>query len=234
MSDIPTLDAYGERLATALRRSAPGIRRRRRVATVTALLVPAAGTATDWAGLAGGETALPTQIGGELRVTLSEGRDARGRWRLEAYRAALGQQRGAVGVCVFVSRDSGGSGRCAPGSRLPALNVASASGEPGVVAGTVGAAVARVEITIRSLDRTGRRRVLAVSPAPAPTELLRERALPVTLRSFALALPDRQSDATGIRAVDEAGRTVGRVGRPAPPAPAVRASLSPATFEVRP
>lgn len=241
MSDIAALDRLGADLGTALRRELPGLRRRRRVtlaASMAAALVaiPAAGAVTNWAGLAGGETALPTQVRAGLRVTLTAGRDERGPWRLDAYRAAIGGSPGAVGTCVFVSREVGGSGRCLATARLGALTIADSGfgGFTGIVGGVVRDPVARIELTLRP---SGGRRVdvRAITPGTAPASTLRARGLPTDLRPFAAVLTQPQREAVGIRALDAAGRTVTVVGRSAPARPGTPAHPSPfAVSEVRP
>jgi hypothetical protein len=153
MSEIPALEALGRDLGAALRRELPGVRRRRRMGLVAGLLtviaaVPAAGTVTDWAGPAGGETPLPTQVRSDLRVVLADGRDARGPWRLEAYRAQVEALDGRVGVCVFLSRRDGGTGRCAPESRLGPIVDTGQDFEVGLVGGVVRSAVVRVEVAL--------------------------------------------------------------------------------------
>ncbi|MCA1569052.1 MAG: hypothetical protein LC798_01775 [Chloroflexi bacterium] len=234
MSQIPALDRVGEQLADGLRRELPVVRRRRRTALVggllsVAIVVPAAGTATKWAGLAGGETALPTQVVPQLRATLAEGRDARGRWRVEAYRAAISDLGGTIGVCVFVSRRDAGGGRCVRESRLGPLTVA-ADGDDAlsaIAAGVVRGEVTRVEVTLRSQERPRTRSVIAVIPAPAPRGALRERGLPQDLRSFAVLLSRLPSEVSGIRALDADGQTLAVAGQPAAAAPAIAARPSP-------
>ena len=234
MSQIPALDHVGEQLAAGLRRELPRVRRRRRSALVggllsVAIVVPAAGTATKWAGLAGGETALPTQVAPQLRAMLAEGRDARGRWRLEAYRAAISDLQGTVGVCVFVSRRDTGGGRCVRESRLGPLTMA-ADGDDAlsaIAAGVVRAEVTRVEVTLRSQERPRTRGVVAVTPARAPRAALRERGLPQDLRPFAVLLSRLPSEVTGIRALDGHGQTLAVAGQPATAAPAIAARPSP-------
>lgn len=242
MSEIRALDRLGEQLGTALRRELPGVRRRRRALLTAGVLsvllaVPAAGTVTEWAGLAGGETALPTQVREQLRATLHEGRDDRGRWRVEAYRAKLSSQGATVGVCVFASRRDGGSGRCVPEDRLGALTVASGGevGFVGIAGGVVREPVARLEVTLRSYTQPVLREVVALTPAAAPADALRARGLPDDLRPFAVLFTRVGAETTGIRALDQAGRTVAVFGRPARPAPSVAARPSPITApEVRP
>ncbi len=242
MSEIAALDRLGEQLATALRRELPAVRRRRRALLGAAVLsvlvaVPAAGTVTDWAGLAGGETALPTQVREQLRATLHEGRDERGRWRVEAYRAKISSEDGDVGVCVFASRRDGGSGRCVPEDRIGALTIASGGdvGFAGIAGGVVREPVARLEVALRSYRRPVVREVVAIIPAVAPADVLRARGLPDDLRPFAVLFTRFGAETTGVRALDRAGRTVAVFGRPARPAPSVAARPSPITApEVRP
>ena len=242
MSEIAALDRLGEQLGAALRRELPGVRRRRRALLAAAVLsvlvaVPAAGTVTEWAGLAGGETALPTQVREQLRVTLHDGRDERGAWRVEAYRAKLSSQDAGVGVCVFASRRDGGSGRCVPEDRLGALTVASGGdvGFAGIAGGVVRDPVFRVEVTLRSYTQPRVRHVVAITPAAAPGDVLRARGLPDDLRPFAVLFTRFGADTTGIRALDQAGRTLAVFGRPARPAPSAAARPSPITApEVRP
>ena len=241
MNQIAALDRLGEQIGTALRRELPMVRRRRRallIAGVVSVLVavPAAGTVTDWAGLAGGETALPTQVREQLRATVHEGRDERGRWRVEAYRAKLSSQ-GGVGVCVFASRRDGGSGRCVPEDRIGALTVASGGdvGFEGIAGGVVRDPVSRVEVTLRSYTQPAVIEVVAITPAAAPADVLRARGLPDDLRPFAVLFTRLASETTGIRALDQAGRTVAVFGRPARGAPSVAARPSPVPApEVRP
>jgi len=235
MSQIPALDRVGEQLADGLRRELPVVRRRRRVLLAAsvlsaAIVVPAAGTATNWAGLAGGQTALPTQVAPQLRATLAEGRDARGRWRVEAYRAAISDLGGTIGVCVFASRRDGGGGRCVPEARIGPLTVAADGNEPfgAITGGVVRGDVRRVEVSLRSYQHRHLRKVVAVAPAAAPRAALRARGLPDDLRPFAV-LRAELSVVTGLRGVDAAGRTVAVFGRPAPPAPAIAARPSPVT-----
>lgn len=242
MSEIAALDRLGEQLGAALRRELPGVRRRRRALLAAAVLsvlvaVPAAGTVTEWAGLAGGETALPTQVREQLRVTLHDGRDERGRWRVEAYRAKLSSQDAGVGICVFASRRDGGSGRCVPEDRIGALMVASGGdvGFAGIAGGVVREPVARLEVTLRSYTQPAVRDVVAITPAAAPGDGLRARGLPDDLRPFAVLFSRVGAETTGIRALDQAGRTIAVFGRPARPAPSVTARPSPITApEVRP
>lgn len=236
MTAIPALDRLGDQLGAALRRELPSVRRRRRTLLVTGVVsvlaaVPAAGTATDWAGLAGGETALPTQVREQLRATLDEGRDERGRWRVDAYRAAIGSDGAAVGVCVFVSRRDGGGGRCLPEDRIGALTVASDgdSGFAAITGGVVRDPVTRVELTLRSHTNARRREVIAIAPGRARRAVLRERGLPDDLRPFVVLFTRYGSRTAGIRALDDAGRTIAVFGRPARPAPAVKARPSPIT-----
>ncbi|MDP2710710.1 MAG: hypothetical protein Q8O56_05790 [Solirubrobacteraceae bacterium] len=242
MSEIAALDRLGDQLGTALRRELPAIRRRRRTLLAASLLsiaiaVPAAGAATNWAGLAGGETALPTQVRPELRATVAGGRDAGGRWRVEAYRAAIGGRGSTVGVCVFASRRDGGGGRCVPDDGLGPLTVASGGdvGFAGVAGGVARGDVTRVEVTLQSYERPRARTVVAVTPGRAPRAALRARDLPEDLRPFVVLFTRFASQAVGMRALDEAGRTLAVSGRPAAAAPAARARPSPITApEVRP
>jgi hypothetical protein len=242
VSQITALDRLGEQIGTVLRRELPAVRRRRRALLIAGVLsvlvaVPAAGTVTDWAGLAGGETALPTQVREQLRATLHEGRDERGRWRVEAYRAKLSSQGGSVGVCVFASRRDGGSGRCVPEERIGALTVAS-GGDVGlawIAGGVVRDPVSRVEVTLRSYTQPTVSEVVAITPAAAPADALRARGLPDDLRPFAVLFTRVAGETTGIRALDQAGHTVAVFGRPARPAPSVAARPSPIPApEVRP
>jgi hypothetical protein len=234
VSGIPALDRYGERLGEALVDRAPRLRRRRgatalAVVVAATIAVPAAGTVARWAGLAGGETALPAQLPPEARTALLRSTDGRGAWTLEAYRAALGGGDGRIGVCVFLSWASGGSGRCVPADAVPEAIVASTGTERGVVAGVVRDAGARVEVTLRRGDRS---RVVALRPAVAPAAALQDRELPPDLLGFALEVGP-QSEVLGVRVTRADGTTLARVGTPAAPDPAVPAQRSPADEEDR-
>lgn len=231
MSDVPALDALGRDMGAALRRELPGLRRRRRIAALAGVLavavaVPAAGSATDWAGLAGGQTALPTQVRDELRLQLQAGRDEQGSWRLEIYRARLAGSGGKVGVCVFVSREGGGTGRCLPAARVGRLVDAGQDPMIGVAAGVVRGPGARVEVTLERYDRSARR-VVAVIPAPAPSRALAARGLPKELRPFAVVARGDETTVAGLRALDADGRTIATSGRPAPAAVGRKAVPSP-------
>lgn len=242
MSQVPALDRLGEQLGTAVRRELPRVRRRRRALLTAVVLsglvaVPAAGTVREWAGLAGGETALPTQVREQLRATLHEGRDEGGRWRVEAYRAKLSSDGGVVGVCVFASRRDGGGGRCMPEDQIGALTVATGGdvGFAAIAGGVVRDPVTRVEITLRSYTRPPMREVVAVTPAVAPGGPLRARGLPEDLQPFAILFARSGAEIVGLRALDDSGRTVAIFGRPARPAPSVASRPSPITApEVRP
>lgn len=243
MSQIPALDDLGTAMGAALRRELPGVRRRRRWLAASAIAsvlvaVPAAGTATQWAGLAGGETPLPTQVNAATRATLAAGTDTRGSWRIEAYRAAIGGQPGTIGVCVFASRRDGGAGRCVPTDKLGPLSSAGESSVTlgGLVGGVVREAVTRVEVTVRPYEPGRPSGVVAVTPAPADPAMLEARDLPQDLRPF-VVLVDAQFAGlpVGVRALDAGGRTVAISGRPAAARPQVPARSSPLTVkEVRP
>lgn len=217
MSD--PLDRVGTELSEALRRELPRVRRRRRVAAVASLLaaavaVPATGAVTNWAGLAGGETPLPTQVPGELRLQLAGARDEAGPWRLDVYRAALGGTRGRIGVCVFVSRETGGGGRCVATADVGPLVDAGLDQQARVAGGIVRSAVDRVEVTIDRYEG-GRSRVVALTPKDAPEGELARRALPAGLGSYAVVLDRDEGSVAGVRALAADGRTVATAGRPA-------------------
>jgi len=239
MSDVPALDALGREMGAALRRELPALRRRRRAAALAGVLavavaVPAAGSATEWAGLAGGQTALPTQVRDGLRLQLQAGRDERGPWRLEIYRAKLAGSGGKVGLCVFVSREGGGTGRCLPSARVGRLVDAGQDAMVGVAAGVVRGPVARVEVTLERYDRIGRR-VVAAIPAPSPSGALAARGLPEDLRPFAVVARGDETTVGGLRALDADGTTIATSGRPAPSAPRLEAVPSPVpTADPRP
>lgn len=243
MSEIRALDELGVTVGAALRRELPRVRRRRRLVTASVLAsvvvaVPAAGTATNWAGLAGGETPLPTQVDPATRATLASGVDSRGGWRVEAYRAALSGRPGTVGVCVFASRRDGGAGRCAPADELGPLSSAGESSATlgGLVGGVVRDGVTRVEVTVRPYEAGGPTRVVAVTPAVADADALRARDLPADLRPF-VVLVDPLSGGlpVGVRALGADGRTLAVSGRPAAARPQVVAGRSPSSVEeVRP
>lgn len=245
MSEIRALDELGVSVGSALRRELPRVRRRRRLVTASVLAsvvvaVPAAGTATNWAGLAGGETPLPTQVDAATRATLVSGTDARGGWRVEAYRAELSGRPGTVGVCVFASRRDGGAGRCVPAEKLGPLSAAGDASVTlgGLVGGVVRDGVTRVEVTIRPYEAgAGRQaRVVAVTPAAADAAVLRARDLPGDLRPFAVLVDTAYGGLpVGVRALDADGRTLAVSGRPAPARPQVVAGRSPLSVkEVRP
>ncbi|PTL59033.1 hypothetical protein [Paraconexibacter algicola] len=233
MSGIGALDRLGEQLGDAVRAERRAGRRRRRLvgsvaAAALAVAVPAAGTATEWAGLAGGETPLPVQVADGGRATLAAGVDGRGAWSVEAYRAAL-SGRSAVGVCVFTVRRDTGAGRCAPVERLGPLTTSlDAAAAQGLVGGTVRGPVSRVEVTVtRSVTPTVR--VIATTPPAPEADLLRARDLPDDLRAFVVLLGDRDLvGVRGVRALDRRGATVALAGRPAPPAPSAPARRTPA------
>lgn len=233
MSGVDPLDALGRELSSALRRELPRLRRRRRVtvaATVLALAaaVPATGAVTDWAGLAGGETPVPTQVPPGLRLQLAGAADEGGRWRLEVYRAALGG--GGVGLCVFLSRETGGTGRCTAEGSLGSLVDAGDDPQVRVGGGIVRGPVARVELAVARQDaRPGR--VVAVTPARAPAAELSARNLPGDLRSYAVVLDREERGVQGVRAVDLAGRTIATSGRAAPAAPRTPSRPSPVLLE---
>lgn len=140
-------------------------------------------------------------------------------------------------MCVFASRRDGGAGRCVPEDRIGALTVASGGdvGFAGIAGGVVRDPVSRVEVTLRSYARPRVREVVAITPAAAPADALRARDLPDDLRPFAVLFTRFGAETTGIRALDEAGRTVAVFGRPARTASSVAARPSPITApEVRP
>lgn len=230
MSELTPLDTLGRDLDAALRRELPVVRRRRRIAAVAGALalafaVPAAGTVTDWAGLAGGETALPTQVADGLRLPLAGGTDARGPWRLDVYRATLQGAGGRVGMCVFVTRSLGGTGRCLAPDAPGELVDPGRDPQVAIAAGVVRGRVARVEVTLARYDGK-HRRVVAVGPSPAPADALQGRGLPTDLRPFAV-VPPPGSVVLGVRALDATDRTLEIAARPAAPAPKVRARPSP-------
>lgn len=229
------LERAGRELGAALQRELPRLRRRRRVTVLASLItvaiaVPATGAATNWAGLAGGETPLPTQVPDVLRLRLAGARDASGPWRLEVYRAALGGTSGRVGVCVFLSRETGGSGRCVATENVGPLVDAGLDPQVRVAGGIVRSEVDRVEV---SIDRNGggRSRTVALRPKGAPADELARRDLPAGLRSYAVVLAPDEAAVAGVRALDARGRTVVTTGRPAPENPAATATPSPALLE---
>lgn len=232
MSD--PLDRVGAELGAALRRELPRVRRRRAAVTAGVLAVvvavPAAGAVTGWAGLAGGETPLPTQVPDGLRLQLAGARDEQGPWRLEVYRAALAGTSGRIGVCVFVSRDWGGAGRCVSGADLGALTDAGPDAQSRVGGGIVRADVDRVEVTIDRFDGSSSR-VVALTPTPAPAETLKRRGLPTGLGSYAVVLSRDEYTVAGVRALSGDGRTLAVSGSPAPAAPALQPRPSPALAE---
>ena len=232
MSDFAPLDELGRALAAALERDAPRIRRRRRVvaaavALSVAVAIPAAGAVSGWAGLAGGETPLPTQVPDGLRVGLAGASDARGPWRLEAYRAALAGSGGRVGTCVFATRTSGGTGRCLARGAMGLLVDTGQDPVVAVAAGVVRGAVARVEVTV-TRDDGERGRVIAVTPASAPADRLAARDLPADLRAYAVVLDDDERGPVGVRALAPSGQTLAVSGKPAPASP--RAPARPTPF----
>lgn len=234
MTEILALDVTGARLGLALEQRLPEVRRTRRrrswlagVAGALIIAAPAAGTATDWAGLAGGETALPTQAAPGLRVTLLDFGEARIGGRLEAYRARLADD-GRTGLCVFLSGPRGGAGRCVPENEVGDAVLTGGDLLAGGTGGVLRGRAVRAEVTVR--DRPGRpARVVAVAPAAAPVRALRARALPEDLRPFAVVGPLLT---VGVRVLDADGRTLAQDGRPAPPRPDLPAQRSPLAVEL--